>query len=261
MTRLSAPFPKDLALALACAEGDPEALATFEREVMPKAVSVAAGLLPSADAAAELAQALRVHLFVRQTEGPPRVAGYDGSVPFAAWVRAVARRCAMNLRRGSPRWVERGCEEFDGLSLPGLAERAVADERFRVLFNAAFGAAVRSLEARERAVLRLHVADGLTLDEVARAYGVHRATVARWVATARATLTGRTREALARTLGPCADQLDSLLRGAFSRLEVNISSVFRDPTPAPQDRIPPAPIAAPDGPGTPSTASSCRSPR
>ena len=233
MATASVPFPEDLALAQGCAAGAGEALAAFERELMPRALAAAAGILAQSDSIAEVAQALRVHHFVRHTEAPARIADYNGSVPLVAWIRVIARRCALNLKQAMPRWAEHGGYGFDELVLPGTPEHEVARERFRVHFRAAFAEAVKTLEQRERAVLRLHVADGLTLEDVAAAYGVHRTTVARWVATARATVMGRTRESLSRTLGPSASDLDPLLRGAFSNLDLNISAVFRDPTPQP----------------------------
>ena len=229
----SVAYPHDLALALACASGNAEALATFGRELMPKALAAASGILSPSDSPDEVAQALRVHLFVRQTEAPARIADYNGSVPLVAWIRVIARRCALNLKQATPRWAEHGAHGLDGLVLHATPEQDVARERFRVHFRAAFAEAVKTLDQRDRAVLRLHVADGLTLEDVASAYGVHRATVARWVATARATVMGRTRESLARTLGPSASDLDSLLRGALSNLDLRISAVFHDPTPCP----------------------------
>jgi len=221
-------FPEDLALVRGCATGAAAALAAFERTIMPKAVAAANGLLDSSLSAQELAQALRVHLFVPQSDAPPRIAGYNGSVPLSAWIRVIARRCALNLKDSTPHWVEHSGIGSDERVLCGTPEQDLARQRFRQCFNVAFAAAVKSLLPRDRSILRQHYCDGVSQDNIARSYGVHRCTVVRWIATTRAILIQRTRESVARTLGPSSTDLDSLLRGAFSNIELNISAVFSD---------------------------------
>ncbi len=217
----------DLRLAQACARCEPAALLQFERELLPGALRAAAGILPAADARDELAQILRERLFQARPERPARIGDYNGQIPLAAWLRVIARRAALNLleSRGQGREsIDDHAELFASHATP---EQALGAERFRGQFRAAFAAAVAGLASRDRAVLRLHLAEGVTLDGLASAYGVHRATVARWLATARVKVLERTRLGLARGLGASAAEIESLLRAARSQLDVSISAVFR----------------------------------
>jgi RNA polymerase sigma-70 factor (ECF subfamily) len=56
--------------------------------------------------------------------------------------------------------------------------------------------AIGTLEPRERALLRLSLVERLGIDAIAAAYGAHRATIARWLVTAREKLTTSVRERL-----------------------------------------------------------------
>jgi hypothetical protein len=51
---------------------------------------------PGADAAAEVCQVLREKLLTSASGQPPRLAGYLGQGPLAAWLRAAAVRTALN---------------------------------------------------------------------------------------------------------------------------------------------------------------------
>lgn len=196
---------------------------------MPLALRATHDLLGPTITAPEVAQALRERLFLMPAGGATRIGRYDGSVPLQAWVRVIARRCAYNLRDARPHWAE----EIAGslVHIPEFAspEAQLAREGFRDQLRRAFVDAVKGLGQRERAVLRMHVAEGLALDEVAAAYGVHRATAYRWMATAHATVLSKTREALERQLGPSSPDLDSLLRSAMSGLDLGISGIFKEP--------------------------------
>lgn len=59
-------------------------------------------------------------------------------------------------------------------------------------------------------------------------YRVHRATVARWIATLRGTLLERTREALVSRLRLSPAELDSVLRLIDSHLEVGLEGALSD---------------------------------
>jgi len=54
--------------------------------------------------------------------------------------------------------------------------------------------AAAGMSARDRALLRLHLVERASIDDVAAVYRVHRATAARWIQTARETLTSHTRK-------------------------------------------------------------------
>jgi len=91
-----------------------------------------------------------------------------------------------------------------------------------VAFRAAFLATLGELERRERTVLRLHLLDGLTIDEIAPMYEVHRATIARWIGAAKQTVLDRTRRRLMHDLRLDAAEVDSLIRLVQSRIELPV---------------------------------------
>jgi RNA polymerase sigma-70 factor, ECF subfamily len=81
---------------------------------------------------------------------------------------------------------------------------------------------VKGLSDHDRVLLRQHHLDQLTIDELASLHKVHRATAARWIANARASLLSRVRERMIERLSISGGELDSALRLARSQLEVSI---------------------------------------
>jgi len=222
-----AAHPEDLRLARACAEGNAAAQATFDRDVLSRAVRVAARILPAAESRAELLQILRERLLLPGPERPARIGDYNGSVSLIAWTRIIAGRCALNLRKSQQRQPENIDDHLEQLGHSATPESALGQDFFREKFRAAFAAAVSALPSRDRAILGLHLVKGVTLEGVAAAYGVHRSTIVRWLAVARATLMERVREILASGLDASAADIESLLRKARSQLDVSISAAFR----------------------------------
>ena len=85
-------------------------------------------------------------------------------------------------------------------------------ELYRDAFKVAFGEAIGGLDARDKNVLRQHFVDGLTVDDLGKVYGVHRATAARWVQKAQGELLKSTRKRFAEHAKVGARECDSVLR-------------------------------------------------
>jgi RNA polymerase sigma-70 factor (ECF subfamily) len=86
--------------------------------------------------------------------------------------------------------------------------------------------AVGQLERRDRNLLRLHLLGGVTLEQLAQMYGVHRATVVRWLAAARSALFDATRAHVARSLGAPAEELDQMFDLVRSRVELSVERLL-----------------------------------
>jgi RNA polymerase sigma-70 factor (ECF subfamily) len=71
-------------------------------------------------------------------------------------------------------------------------------------------------------LLSLHYLQGVGLEELARAWRVHRATVSRWLVAAREAFLGRTRDELVTRAGIDRLEVDSLVRALQSQLEVSL---------------------------------------
>ena len=226
----------DLLLAQWCATGEPRAIAAFERAHRADLDGVLARFRRLAITPDELLQTLRIKLFVATGGRPPRIADYSGFGFLQNWLRVTALRALVDAARAElARRLEELLADDDLIGLPALgpdlAARVSREEVGRAI-KQAFARAVAGLAPRQRNFLRHAHVDQLTLDQIAATYGVHRATVARTLAQARAELVAATRTALAEQLGVDAAALDSVVRAADSRIDLSLSRVLRAPEPA-----------------------------
>ncbi len=176
--------------------------------------------------AAELRQRLRVKLFVE----PAKIVEYSGVGFLQNWLRVTAARLFVDAARSDVSLKYE--DELDEKELVGMS--ASNDPRLDHIRDQlggavkhAFAAAVTSLQPRERTFLRHAYVDRLTLDQIAATYGVHRATVARTLASAREHLIERTRADVARQLGVEVDDLASAIGVLATNLELSLSRVLR----------------------------------
>jgi RNA polymerase sigma-70 factor, ECF subfamily len=215
----------DLFLACACLAGDAAAIAAFERELAPIIDKAVASFGPQA--AAEVRQGLSASLLVDHRGKGPLLQEYRGEGALRRWLRVVAVREATRLyhlvKREGPSEDE---ALFDSLVGPGDAAAELVGRDAAEKFRKAFSSALAELPSRERTALRLHVVDGLTIDQIAPAFDVHRATVARWISAARETALAETRRHLMRELGLGAGDADSLIRMAQSKVDLSLERLL-----------------------------------
>ena len=214
----------DLYLASACVSGDPTALTAFDRRYLADVEIYLRSVNPPPDLVDEVRQALREHLFWGER---PRIAEYSGRGSLASWLRVAALRIASNLRRAAGtryRLEERGSEPA---ALPTDPELALIRRRYAAPFERALAGSFASLDERDRNLLRLHLLDGLGIDELAPLFRVHRATAARWLQAARAHLKERVLERLRTELRVNERELESLVRVVESHLEISLRTFFR----------------------------------
>jgi RNA polymerase sigma-70 factor (ECF subfamily) len=108
-----------------------------------------------------------------------------------------------------------------------VPELALLRARYRDDFRQAFTAAIATLSARERTLLRLTALDGLTLAQVAPLYGKDLSTISRWLAKARELLLNQTRAGLSERLGLSTGELDSVMRAADSELHLSLARLLQ----------------------------------
>lgn len=219
----------DLYLCCGCASGDSQSIATFEQTVLPQVVPAIASIDPSPTFVADAKQQVRQKLLVPSDGRPPKISEYAGFGPLAHWLRAVALRTALNLRRAHNR-EEALASDDQLLELPAQVndlELEYLKTRYRKDFSEAFRKAVEILSPQDRNVLRLHFVDGLSLSQVGSAYQADKSTVSRWIAKSRLMLLEQTRQDLAQRLRLDTKELDSLMNLVNSQLDVSISTVLR----------------------------------
>jgi len=223
---MAGPHTTDLELAQRLARGEPDALATFEHVTLPAVERALAGMRLPDDTRREALQVLREQMLVGK-EGRPGIAAYDGRAPLAIWLRVCAARIGQRAEARARRAVDVDDRELEQLA-PGVPDPELVYLRrhYGERFRDAFAEAVELLEPRERNLLRHAVIDGLGIDQIAAIYHVHRATAARQLRAARATLIASTRERLRVSLGASASELESILRVLMSMADVTLRHVL-----------------------------------
>jgi RNA polymerase sigma-70 factor (ECF subfamily) len=217
----------DLYLACACADGQPAALAAFDRHCLSVVDRALPRLRVDEDLILEIKQQLRERLLVRQG-GPPRIVEFSGRGDLRSWLRVMAVRDALaTLRRARKESPVEDEVLMQAIWHAGDAELAPMKDAYRSEFKRAFADALKATAERDRTLLRQHVIDGLGIDELGRLYRVHRATAARWVERARREVLERTRAALMDRLQVAAPELDSIMRLIQSRIEVSVRILMR----------------------------------
>ena len=175
----------DLYLACACARGETEALASFEKQYFVEVENVHAPAF-GARRWTELRQRpCAEKLFNRASRrqaGHPRLRGQRRDLRH--WVRVVAVRTgARHGRRRND--APAGVDVLMGMvDAAGDPEVDYMKQMYRSEFEAALTETWGTLSFRQQNVLRYALGDGLDASKIAVLYRVHRTTVARWLAEA-----------------------------------------------------------------------------
>jgi RNA polymerase sigma-70 factor, ECF subfamily len=172
----------------------------------------------------ELRQRLRVRLFVSAPGVAPRLAEYSGFGFLQNWLKVTALRAFVDVTRSEA--PKRNAVELDDLLADDKTSPtgAVARAQLQQVVKVAFAAAVAELAPRERIFLRHTLIDHHTLDQVAAAYAVHRATVARVLSQAKESIMTAMRTTLTNANEPDINHVLTLLSG---NIDLSLSRVLR----------------------------------
>ena len=220
-----------LALGFAAATGNTSAIQAFEARYFGRAKAALAKMDASAELRADaLAQALEV-LFVGKDGAPPRILSLLGKGDVQALVKVVAVRRLLNLQRGRrarPDGVENDDEDALASAIarePGPELQAMALERVGLL-KSSLAAALASLVPESRTLLRLSIVHGLSIDDLAGMYGIHRSTAARRLVSIREQLRLDVRRQLAERIEGSTTEVESVLRVADSKLDLSFERLL-----------------------------------
>jgi RNA polymerase sigma-70 factor (ECF subfamily) len=226
---LSALRAEDLYLACACAQKEPRAIAAFEGKYLPEVPSYVGQIDRTPAFVDEVSQQLREKLFVAADGARPKICDYTGKGPLGAWLRVVAVRIALNLRRRPKQTVEAEGDNAPVLRSPNPdPELDYLKTRYKKEFKEAFQATLAELSGDERSVLKMHYIDGLNIDEIGTAYRVHRSTVARWLASSRDKIMEETKKRLTDRLKIQGSEVESIIGLVRSQLDVSIYKYLKD---------------------------------
>jgi len=221
-----------LYVCAACELGDEAACRGIEMRYFGALRSAVARVDGRQDFIDEVLQLLRVQLFSGK---PSKIGSYSARGPLERWLRTAAMRLAFRQKKARARLPSSLPEGTDSAAVPTVpsGRQGQAEQPFQAAYARAFERALeeafRELDSRTRAVLRLHFAEGMNIDEIGRVYAVHRATVARWIASYREGLGRAVRARLEAQFGELAqDEFDSLFRLVYEELDLNVTALLRN---------------------------------
>ena len=212
----------DLYLVAGVLAGLPTAVRHYRTLVTAELERVLRRLLPE-EARAEMRQELEMRLIVGDAQRPAALTKYRGSGGVRAWTRAVATRAVIDARRKQDRRPQE-VEWLSALPVAGGEEAPLVPGEGEAVVRGAMAFAFAQLTVRQRNLLRQSVFHGLGIDALATLYGVHRATVARWLQRARTDLSVQMEAGFARGTGAATAEAASLLRELRSQVDVSIRS-------------------------------------
>jgi RNA polymerase sigma-70 factor (ECF subfamily) len=216
---------QELCLAFACSIGEVHALAAFEARYLSRVPDWVRRIDRSAAFAGEVQQILRERLL---SGSAPKIGDFRGIGSLEGWLRVSASRAALELLRDGKREQLVGEPVEDAHAWVDDPELEYLKQRYADDFKHALTEALEALPDRDRTVLGLYLVDGLNIDRIGKMYGVHRATVARWLATARSALYDGARARLGQRLALSSGEFESLARLVQSQLDVSVRRILAD---------------------------------
>jgi len=213
----------DLLLACAAARGVPEAVAEVDSRYikpLPFILGSVSTLPVDADAVCSI---LRAKLLVGEPGQPPRIATYGGRAPLGAWIAIAAQRTAITLDRREGALQRAHDRAMAEAMAPDLnPELRHIKARYKDAVEAAFKDALGELPDRDRALLRLGLVGGLSLEAIAASYNVNASTVSRWLAKVRQGLLDRTLELMRQRLRLSDPEAASIARLVGSQIDISV---------------------------------------
>jgi RNA polymerase sigma-70 factor (ECF subfamily) len=228
----------DLFLACACGDGDASAIEVLEERYMVPTRASLTRLDSRPEFIDDVMQELRAKLLLPPE---PRIRHYGGRGPLLAWLRVAASRTAIDSLRAVRDDVLREPRDPDSLERVDFGpEVQLLRAAYRESFQDAIAAALAGLSPKDRTLLRRHLIERMTLEEIAGPYGVHPATVARRLMALREEIAAAVRERLAvrhRSEGG-ATSLESIAQAIRSEVNVSLAPLLWRASDPPDDAEP-----------------------
>jgi RNA polymerase sigma-70 factor (ECF subfamily) len=218
----------DLYLAAACLAQIPAAIAEFLERFGARIPQYIARVARDRETVSEVRQIIATRCLVAEPDRPAALNSYSGAGSLEGWVRATAVREALALSK-------RAEQHHDGYEAALEAQMAWADHEISMIkkvysapVSAAFATACRQLPSDQRALLRLHFAQGVTTAQLATMYGVSRATLVRRLTEAREALVALVKNNLRSSMGIEERDFLSVMKLVNSQLDLRLSLVLQD---------------------------------
>ncbi len=226
----------ELYLACACAAGNAAALYYLEHNFIARIRPALGQFRADEDFVDEVMQRVRQVLLLPGPCGRrAKIHDYDGRGSLRRWLRTVAVRTAIDLRRASARWPaegQLGHEESDALcaTLASTHDPPWHDEserqRNRRAVKQVLEQCLAQCAAKERTLLKYVFVHGLSRQQIGVIYGVHRSTASRWVDGALHRLRAHLCSALGPALGILPVQVNAAVQSVLSQVELTLERVL-----------------------------------
>jgi RNA polymerase sigma-70 factor (ECF subfamily) len=217
---------EDFLLVVAALEGEAAAKDRIIRDYTASIPAQVARINRSRAFADDVIQELSTRLFVPEDDRESKLLGYSGRGSLGAFLRTMATRTAQNMMRGKRETPEQEIAEPEGADTTGRSpERALARASRLHAFTEMLRRAIVDLSAEDREGLRLHYVEGKSIEAVAAAFKISRATAARRLARAREAVLLHARAEHVENAGPITLSSDGTL-DVPSQLAVSLSKLF-----------------------------------
>lgn len=229
--KLSALHAADMYLSCACLYSVPGAHEAMESHYLRGLPHVLVRADLPLSLAEEACLQLRERLFAAESGALPKIATYDGRGSLKSWLRVAALRTALSMkRRPDARTVALNDAVLCALPPQSSPEIGFMKVYYQADVKAVLQELLLSLPTERSHVLRLHLLDELTLEEIGKIYRVNRSTVKRWLDDIRAHLLKDVRSRLRSRLGIADEELEQFIALMQSQLDLSLSRILKAPT-------------------------------
>lgn len=234
----------DLCLILACEGGDEQAwedlVANFDSTVK----SAARKISSNSEDAEDLASSIWAELYGLRTDAEgnkkSKLAYYSGRGSLAGWLRAVVSQLAVDQYRKVSKFVQiEEDREFENLAAEAAAsdnhhftshvvnpEDELTDSLGQADVTEALAAAVASLDAEDRLIMKLYYFDDLKLKDIAATFGYHEATASRKLTRVQADIRKGVEKELKNKHGWTDHEVKKYLSDTAAGLGLNLEAMF-----------------------------------
>jgi len=218
----------DLYLAAACVAQAPSAIAEFMERFGANIPQYVARITRDPELVAEVRQVIVTRCLVADPDRPAALSTYSGAGSLEGWVRATAVREALALTKRADRETDRYESVLEAQMAWADHEISMIKKVYSTPVSEAFAAACAQLPAEQRALLRLHFAQGVTTAQLATMYGISRATLVRRLTDAREALVALVKEHLKSSMGVEDRDFLSVVKLVNSQIDLRLSLVLKD---------------------------------
>ncbi len=234
----------DLCLILACENGDEKAWEDLVSNFDSTVKSAARKISSNSEDAEDLASSIWAELYGLRTDAEgkkkSKLAYYSGRGSLAGWLRAVVSQLAVDQYRKVSKFVQiEEDREFENLAAEAAGsdnhhftshvvnpEDELTDSRSRADVTEALAAAVASLDAEDRLIMKLYYFDDLKLKDIAATFGYHEATASRKLTRVQADIRKGVEKQLKTKHGWTDGEVKKYLSDTAAGLGLNLEAMF-----------------------------------